>query len=140
MNPASAGHRAVRIAATVLLVVVGVGAAGVAGIAASLVCWKEPSSYCGAAQLGWRPVELAPLTHTSRPIPARLEGAPRCAAPAVVRGDADELGPDETVYVALLRARHTQQWRSRSRVARGTHDARSALGCVGGLLAATGTR
>gem|GEM_PF-3904356 len=171
-----------------LLVVVGVGAAGVAGIAASLVCFKESSSYCGVAQLGWtllmaaallavpvgvawlwrrrplrtraiasvltgllglagvivvidgsgrgqptivgvveaidedqvcwRPVELAPLTDTPRPIPARLEGAPRCAAPGVVRGD--ELGPDETVYVELLRARHTQQWRVTSAHVRNT--------------------
>jgi len=179
MNRTSAGPRAVRIAATVLLVVVGVGAAGVAGIAASLVCWKEPSPYCEAARLGWtlvmatalltvpvgvawiwglrrararviasvltgllglaavvlvldgsgrerptivgvvevvdvdqvcwRPVEPGPLTDTPRPIPARLEGAPRCASPGVVR--ADELGSDETVEVELLRARHSQPWR-----------------------------
>ena len=178
MNPASTRFRAARVLATALLVVVGVGSAGVAWFVAGMVCFKEPSSYCGAAQLGWsllagaallavavgviwlwglrplqarviasavvgmlglvgavvvldgsgrgqptvvgvvevvdaeqvcwRPVELAPLTDTPRPVPARLEGAPRCAPRDVVRDEA--LGVDETVYVELLRARHTQRW------------------------------
>lgn len=182
MNRTSAGPRAVRIAATVLLVVVGVGAAGVAGIAASLVCWKEPSPYCEAARLGWtlvmatalltvpvgvawiwglrrararviasvltgllglaavvlvldgsgrerptivgvvevvdvdqvcwRPVEPGPLTDTPRPIPARLEGAPRCAPRDVVRDE--ELARGQTVHVDLLYDRLTDRWRTTS--------------------------
>ena len=190
MNPASTRCTAVRVAATTFLVVVGVGATGVAWFVAGMVCWKQPSAYCGAAQLGWtllaaaallavpvglvwlwslcpvririigsvavgllglcgvavvldgsgrgqpsvvgvvedvdseqvcwRPVELAPLTDTPRPVPARLEGAPRCAPRDVVRDD--WLGVDETVHVELLRARHTQRWQVTSVRAR---DART---------------